>query len=161
MLVSPSPIRSDKSEQPLSPRLAPLFLMHILLPTVERRHKHHNTDQVVSGKSHRLCYHARSPSRPNLEAPNAPSSILSPQVHDHSASSVVPIPRSARLPPTLNLPIICSRNTLHRHLSSSLGCIVVCQLLIRFELSSSCLFSPLPSLQRESSVVIRTASLKP
>jgi hypothetical protein len=49
------------------------------LPTVERRHKHHNTDQVVSGKSHRLCYHARSPSRPNLEAPNAPSSILSPR----------------------------------------------------------------------------------
>ncbi|CEI39224.1 unnamed protein product [Fusarium venenatum] len=45
----------------LSSHLAPLFLMHILLPTVQRRHKHPNTDQDISGKSHRLYYHARFP----------------------------------------------------------------------------------------------------
>ncbi|KAF4452026.1 hypothetical protein F53441_5100 [Fusarium austroafricanum] len=86
-------------EQPLlSTGLAPLFLMHILLPTLQRRHNHPNTDQDLSGKSHRLYYHARSASRPNLEAPIISSSILSPQVHGRSASSVVPVPRSARQP---------------------------------------------------------------
>ncbi|KAH7266945.1 uncharacterized protein BKA55DRAFT_157947 [Fusarium redolens] len=116
--------------------------MHILLPTLQRRHNHPNTDQDLSGKSHRLCYYARSPSRPNLEAPILPSSILSPQVHVLSASSVVPVPRSARPAPTLNLPILYSRDLLHHLLSASSGHLAVSQLLTGFEINSISISSP-------------------
>ncbi|KAM5342625.1 hypothetical protein ACJ41O_013591 [Fusarium nematophilum] len=85
-------------------RLAPLFLMHTLFSSVQRRHNHPNPSQDVSGESHRLYHHARSPSRPNLEAPNLPSSVLSPQVHDRSPPSVVPVPSSASPPGARDLP---------------------------------------------------------
>ncbi|PTD09497.1 hypothetical protein FCULG_00008204 [Fusarium culmorum] len=48
----------------LSSHLAPLFLMHILLPTVQRRHKHPNTHQDVSAYSplrYRYCFNEKRP----------------------------------------------------------------------------------------------------
>ncbi|KAJ3458563.1 hypothetical protein MRS44_012672 [Fusarium solani] len=77
--------------------------MHTLFPSVQRRHNHPNPTLVVSGESHRLYHHARSPSRPNLEAPNLPSSVLSPQAHDRSPPSVLPVPTSASPPGSRSL----------------------------------------------------------
>lgn len=133
--------------------------MHILLPTVQRRHKHPNTDQDVSCESHRLCYHARSPSRPNLEALHLPSSVLSPQLHDRSASSVVPVPGSARHTRPSTCPL--SSNTTSSTPSRSSAHLVIYLLLTCFEINSTHYSKPSLSFQRKpSAVVIRTA-LKP
>ncbi|KAM5373347.1 hypothetical protein ACJZ2D_007041 [Fusarium nematophilum] len=133
-------------------RLAPLFLMHTLFSSVQRRHNHPNPSQDVSGESHRLYHHARSPSRPNLEAPNLPSSVLSPQVHDRSPPSVVPVPSSASPPGARDLPVLSFRITVHRHLSCFACPRGLPQLLIRLRLRSRSPASSSLSFQRAPSV---------
>ncbi|KAJ0150591.1 High-affinity glucose transporter [Fusarium oxysporum f. sp. albedinis] len=47
--AAPGPqLCSNSTTSLLSSGLAPLFLMHILLPTLQRRHNHPNTDQDLS-----------------------------------------------------------------------------------------------------------------
>ncbi|KAJ9424968.1 hypothetical protein QL093DRAFT_1235233 [Fusarium oxysporum] len=116
--------------------------MHILLPTLQRRHNHPNTDQDLSGKSHRLCYYARSPSRPNLEAPILPSSILSPQASCPLCFIRCPRPKKRQTAPTLNLPILYSRGPLHHLLGGSSDHPAVSQLLTGFETNSISIFLP-------------------
>ncbi|KAF4472321.1 hypothetical protein FALBO_773 [Fusarium albosuccineum] len=147
LLVSPVRQRQNRSTS----RLAPLFLMHTLFPSLQRRHNHPNPTQVVSGESHRLYHHARSPSRPNLEAPNLPSSVPSPQVQ-HRSPSVVPVPDSASRPQHLALSL---RIAPHRRLDCSAFALGLPQLLIRPSIYSRSSVSSSPSLQPTPSVLRR------